>query len=104
MICILVIDDDRLVRFTIRTAIEQAGRSVVEVENGVLGLAAFDAVPFDLVITGLLMPEKEGVETVRWRSRSRRAGCCRPSPSCCSRTRHVMIRSGRSENGAQGRI
>jgi DNA-binding response OmpR family regulator len=62
---ILVIDDDRLVRFTIRTALEHAGHTVVEAEDGVRGLAAFDAAPFDLVITDLLMPEKEGVETVR---------------------------------------
>ena len=62
---ILVVDDDHLVRFTIRTALEQAGHQVVEAENGERGLAAFDAAPFDLVITDLLMPEKEGVETVR---------------------------------------
>jgi DNA-binding response OmpR family regulator len=62
---ILVIDDDRLVRFTIRTALEQAGHEVVEAEDGVRGLEAFDAAPFDLVISDLLMPEKEGVETVR---------------------------------------
>jgi CheY-like chemotaxis protein len=62
---ILVIDDDRLVRFTIRTALEQAGHDVVEAEDGARGIAAFDAGAFDLVITDLLMPEKEGVETVR---------------------------------------
>jgi DNA-binding response OmpR family regulator len=62
---ILVIDDDHLVRFTIRTALEQAGHAVVEAEDGARGLSAFDAGPFDLVITDLLMPEKEGVETVR---------------------------------------
>jgi DNA-binding response OmpR family regulator len=62
---ILVIDDDRLVRFTIRTALEQAGHSVVEAEDGARGIAAFDAGAFDLVVTDLLMPEKEGVETVR---------------------------------------
>jgi CheY-like chemotaxis protein len=66
---VLVIDDDHLVRFTIRAALEQAGHVVVEAEDGARGLAAFDAsiaaAPFDLVITDLLMPEKEGVETVR---------------------------------------
>ncbi len=62
---ILVIDDDQLVRFTIRTALEQAGHTVVEAENGERGLAAFAVEPFDLVITDMLMPEKEGVETVR---------------------------------------
>ena len=69
---ILVIDDDHLVRFTIRTALEQAGHAVVEAADGARGLAAFEADRFDLVITDLLMPEKEGVETVReLRQRSR---------------------------------
>src|SRR5262245_17088030 len=62
---ILVIDDDEMVRGIIRTALERAGYAVVEAENGESGLAAFDAASFDLVITDLLMPEKEGVETVR---------------------------------------
>ena len=61
---ILVIDDDRLVRFTIRTALEQAGHTVAEAEDGARGLVAFDAGTYDLVITDLLMPEKDGIETI----------------------------------------
>jgi CheY-like chemotaxis protein len=62
---ILVIDDEKLVLYTLRGALESAGHTVVEAENGVQGLARREEQHFDLVVTDILMPEKDGVETIR---------------------------------------
>jgi len=61
---ILVIDDEELVRFTVRKALESEGHEVTEAENGEEGLTSQTATPFDLVISDLIMPVKEGVETI----------------------------------------
>ena len=61
---ILVVDDEELARFTIRDILESAGHQVEEAENGVEALASQSAGPFDLIITDIIMPEKEGVETI----------------------------------------
>lgn len=62
---ILVIDDDELVRKTIVMTLQSAHYEVVEASDGVLGMKAANQTPFDLVITDILMPNKEGIETIR---------------------------------------
>lgn len=61
---ILVIDDDDMVRYSMRSVLESAGHEVVEAENGVDGLSRVPGQSFDLVVTDIIMPEKEGVETI----------------------------------------
>ena len=61
---ILVVDDVEFVRFVIRKNLESAGHEVAEAKNGVEAIAAQDADPFDLIITDIVMPKKEGVETI----------------------------------------
>ncbi len=61
---ILVIDDDILVRRTIARILERSGYEVVLAEDGVQGVASFRSERPDLVITDLIMPEKEGIETI----------------------------------------
>ena len=61
---ILVIDDDEMLRGMLVQTLERAGYEVVEAPNGDAGLKLFRAHPADLVITDLIMPEKEGVETM----------------------------------------
>ncbi|MDP6787514.1 MAG: response regulator [Rhodospirillales bacterium] len=61
---ILVIDDEELVRFTLRKYLVSAGHSVVEAKDGLEGLALQKSDPCDLVITDIIMPEKEGLETI----------------------------------------
>jgi len=61
---ILVIDDKELVRYTLREYLQDAGHEVIEAENGEEGLVEFDAGGFELVITDILMPKKEGIETI----------------------------------------
>ena len=40
------------------------GHEVLEAANGREGLGAFDLHQIDLVITDILMPEKEGIQTI----------------------------------------
>lgn len=61
---ILVIDDEPDIRPAMRAALEAAGHSVDEAENGMVGMARFRADPADVVITDLIMPEQEGIETI----------------------------------------
>lgn len=61
---ILVIDDEPMVRDTIRQILEEAGFEIVLAKNGLLGEALYTVQPFDLVITDILMPEQEGIETI----------------------------------------
>ncbi len=61
---ILVIDDEELARYTLREILHNAGHEVAEAKNGNEGIAFQKAHPFDLVITDIIMPEKEGVETI----------------------------------------
>lgn len=61
---ILVIDDEQLARFTMREILESAGHGVVEAKNGAEGIAFQRAHPFDVIITDIIMPEKEGVQTI----------------------------------------
>ena len=62
---VLVIDDEPMIRETVRTFLEASGHTVIEAENGAVGLAHFSQQPFDLVVTDILMPETEGVETIQ---------------------------------------
>lgn len=61
---ILIIDDDEQLRALLHEILERAGFAVVEAANGVEGLQLFRSEPADLVITDLIMPDKEGVETI----------------------------------------
>lgn len=61
---ILVIDDDQAIRGTIRKILERSGHEVREAEDGVEGLKLFREDRPDLVVTDLVMPRKEGIETI----------------------------------------
>ncbi len=62
---ILVIDDDVQVRELLRLILEQGGYEVIEAGDGNEGLDRFRTEPTDLVITDIIMPEKEGIQTIR---------------------------------------
>lgn len=61
---ILVIDDDEQMRILLRQVMEWAGHHVVEAENGRQGMQLQREHQADLVITDLIMPEQEGLETI----------------------------------------
>ena len=61
---ILIIDDDRALRTIIRLTLEEAGYDVVDAKDGREGEKMFGEAPADLVLTDIVMPEQEGVETI----------------------------------------
>lgn len=61
---ILLIDDEDLVRMTLREMLVGAGHTVADADNGRAALAQFEATKPDLVITDILMPEQEGLQTI----------------------------------------
>ncbi len=61
---ILIIDDDFFVRDMLERLMRKAGFDVETAENGDDGLTLHRRNPVDLVITDILMPEKEGLETI----------------------------------------
>jgi YesN/AraC family two-component response regulator len=64
MASILVVDDEDLVRFSVRQMLEDAGHTVKEAADGVEGIAQLQSCAFDLMITDIVMPRKEGMETI----------------------------------------
>jgi CheY-like chemotaxis protein len=63
---ILVIDDDQSVRNMICQILSREGYETVQAGNGFEALGELQANNrFSLVITDLIMPEKEGIETIR---------------------------------------
>jgi CheY-like chemotaxis protein len=61
---ILVIDDEEMVRLTIRQTLEKVGHTVMEAANGREGVDTYKAHGADLVVTDIIMPEQEGIETL----------------------------------------
>lgn len=61
---ILVIDDNEGYRQMVRQMLEMAGYEVVDAEDGAEGVKVFQAERPDLVITDVIMPEQEGIETI----------------------------------------
>ena len=62
---VLILDDEEAVREVIRMVLEEDGHEVAEASNGVTGLEMFRAQPVDVVVTDLIMPKKDGIETIR---------------------------------------
>lgn len=61
---ILVIEDDEQFREMLAQMLEQSGHQAETAANGVLGMAQFRQSPPDLVITDILMPEKDGIDVI----------------------------------------
>lgn len=65
MASILIIDDDDILRATLARALEIFGHTVRQAADGNEGIAAYRAQPADLVLTDIVMPEKEGLDIIR---------------------------------------
>lgn len=61
---ILVIDDDPVVRDMLVEMLKREGYDVDSAEDGRAGMRRFREQPSALVITDVLMPEQEGLETL----------------------------------------
>lgn len=64
MALILVIDDELAARQLLRRTLEEDGHDVIEAEDGVVGCRLADEHLPDLCVTDVLMPDKEGIETI----------------------------------------
>jgi YesN/AraC family two-component response regulator len=62
---ILVIEDEPLVRVAIKKRLEIEGFEVTTADDGQKGVKSFRDHPADLVITDIIMPEKEGIECIK---------------------------------------
>jgi len=62
---ILIIDDDYHILKMMKKMLERAGFDVEFALNGNEGIRVFKKTPADLVICDIIMPEKEGLETIR---------------------------------------
>ncbi|CDH46864.1 MAG: response regulator [Candidatus Competibacteraceae bacterium] len=61
---ILIIEDDDPFREMLAEMLDQVGHQVEMAANGILGMERFRSGEPDLVITDILMPEKDGIETI----------------------------------------
>ncbi|MEA1946586.1 MAG: response regulator [Thermodesulfobacteriota bacterium] len=64
MAIILIIDDNNQFRAMLREMLERTGYKVVEASDGKEGIKLYREKATDLIITDLIMPEKEGIETI----------------------------------------
>ncbi len=66
---VLLIEDEEMVRFSLRAVLESDGHEVIEASNGDEGISQFKKLsktsqPMDLVVTDILMPKKHGYDTI----------------------------------------
>ena len=61
---ILVIDDDDLVRDTLLRILARAGSDVAGAKDGREGVDRFRESPPDLILTDVIMPDQDGIETI----------------------------------------
>ena len=72
---ILVVEDESATRGLIRRVLEKEEWTVIEAENGLIGLDRLAEGPADLIVLDLMMPEMDGFEFIsrlrkenRWRA------------------------------------
>ena len=62
---ILVIDDERAIRNTLKDILEFEGYTIELAENGKVGLEKALATTYDLIYTDIKMPEMDGLEMLQ---------------------------------------
>lgn len=61
---ILIIDDETAIAIMLKKMVEKAGHEAKTAANGNDGLELFESFNPDLLITDIVMPEKEGLELI----------------------------------------
>jgi len=62
--CILVVDDEKLIRWSLKERLEAAGYRVIEAESGGQALQLFDT-EVDLVLLDLRLPDVDGLSVLK---------------------------------------
>ena len=62
---VLIIDDEPQIRDLLTNILEMEGYAVRAAADGRQGVEAYRRNPADLVVTDMIMPEQEGIETIR---------------------------------------
>ena len=63
---LLLIEDDVSLRRMLAQILTRNGYTVSEARNGRVALQVLAETPIDIVVTDMIMPEMEGVETIRY--------------------------------------
>ena len=58
---ILIIDDEPQIRSMLRLMLERVGYEITEAPDGIEGIRRYRENPADLIITDLIMPNKDGI-------------------------------------------
>ena len=94
---ILVIDDDPQLRRLLGRVLTATGHAVHEAKNGREGIDMFNLTLPALVITDLVMPDTEGIETIR---ELRRAAPALPILAISGGSNHPLYLRAATELGA----
>ncbi|MDQ5940165.1 MAG: hypothetical protein QG557_1115 [Pseudomonadota bacterium] len=62
---ILVIDDEEQLRDLIKKMLTRDGHQILMAQDGEEGVRAFHQFNPDLIITDIIMPNKDGIEVIR---------------------------------------
>jgi len=62
---ILIVDDEPALRESLAVALHKAGHGVTSVGDGQAALEAAEKLPFEVVITDLIMPNVDGLEAIK---------------------------------------
>jgi CheY-like chemotaxis protein len=64
MAVILIVDDDPTIRMIATELLRNSDHAIVEAEDGDEAMRVIKAMPVDLVVLDMLMPNKDGLETL----------------------------------------
>lgn len=65
-LCILIVDDDAIVRTLLREHLISSGHDVIAVASAAEAMRAIETNPVRIIIADWLMPELSGLELLRW--------------------------------------
>ena len=63
---VLVVEDTRLVRYALTSLLLDRGHLVTEASDGKRAIDLIDEDTFDVVVTDVFMPERDGIEVIRY--------------------------------------